>query len=99
MSNRLRLAALSPQATDEGAVFAVTDFGWRRSRIFGWRKSRVCSVPRHGFCMPKLGVVESGICRGSGGFGRWVERFVGFGLLLGCGVFFALWVQRVLDRR
>ena len=52
----------------------------------------------HGFWMPKLRVVESRICRGSDGFGRGVEPFVGFGLPLGCGVVFALgfapWVRR-----
>ena len=37
--------------------------------------------------MPKLGVVESRICRGSGDFGGGVERFVGFGLPPGCGGF------------
>ncbi len=30
--------------------------------------------------MPTLRVVESRICRGSGGFGRSVERFGGFSL-------------------
>lgn len=29
--------------------------------------------------MPKLGVVESGICGGKIGYGRGGERFVGFG--------------------
>jgi len=38
--------------------------------------------------MRKLRVVKSGICRGSGGFGRWVERFVGFGMLRGGRWFF-----------
>jgi hypothetical protein len=46
--------------------------------------------------MPKLRVVESGICMGSGGLGRGVERFVGFGWTLGCGVVFAPWVLRFL---
>jgi len=38
--------------------------------------------------MPELRVVESGICRGGGGFGRWVERFVCFGMLRGGERFF-----------
>ncbi len=36
-----------------------------------WRSS----VPRHGFWMPKLRVVESGIWNGIGGFGRGGGRF------------------------
>ena len=36
--------------------------------------------------MRKVRVVESRICRGSGGFGLGGGRFVGFGLPLGCGV-------------
>ncbi len=31
--------------------------------------SRICNVLRHGYWVPKLRVVGSGICRGSGGFG------------------------------
>ncbi len=51
-----------------------------------WRRSRICRFLRHGFWMLKLRVGVSWICGGSGGFGRWVEPFVGFGLPLGCGV-------------
>ncbi len=40
--------------------------------------------------MPELRVVVSRICRAERGFGRWVERFVGFGLPVGYGVVFAL---------
>ncbi len=58
--------------------------------------SRILDGVGHGYWMPKLRVVESWICRGSGGFGRWVAPFVGFGLPLGCGGVFALWVQKVL---
>ena len=43
--------------------------------------------------MPTLRVVESGICGAWRGFGRWVEGFVGFGVPVGYGVVFALWVQ------
>ena len=50
----------------------------------------------HGYWMPKLPVVECRICKGSGGFGRGVELFVGFGVALGCGVVFASWVLRFL---
>ncbi len=42
------------------------------------------------FWVPKLRVVEARVCRGSGGFGRGVEPFVGFGLPLGCGVVLAM---------
>ena len=34
---------------------------------------------RRGFWMPELRVVESRICGGSGGFGRWVEPIFGLG--------------------
>ena len=71
----------------------VTDIGWRRSRICSFwvtdmwgRRLRICRCLRRGFWMPKLRVVEARICIGSGGFRRWVEWFVGFGLPLGCGV-------------
>ncbi len=47
--------------------------------------------------MWKVEVVEVRICRGSGGFGRGVELFVGFGLPLGYGVFFALRVLPFFD--
>ncbi len=42
--------------------------------------------------MPKLRVVESAIYCAERGFGRGVERFVCFGLPVGCGVVFASWV-------
>ena len=41
---------------------------------------------RHGFWMPKLRVVESRICGGSGGFGLRGEPFFGLGWVLGRGV-------------
>ncbi len=47
--------------------------------------------------MPKLRVVGSRICKAVGGFGLGVEPFVGFGLPLGCGVFFAPRVLQFLD--
>ncbi len=53
-------------------------------------KGQVVGSWGRGFWVPKLRVVGSRICKGGGGFGRKVEPFVGFGLPLGYGVFFAL---------
>ncbi len=39
---------------------------------------------RHGFWVPKLGVVESRICGGGGGFGRGGARFSSAGYSLNC---------------
>ena len=50
------------------------------------RKSRICWGLRHEFWMAKLRVVEARNFDGIAGFGRGVERFVGFGLPVGCGV-------------
>ncbi len=51
--------------------------------------SRILDGEGHGYGMRKLRVVEARICRVGGGFGRGVERFVGFGLRSGVACFWA----------